>query len=153
MKDDLKNVIMTFGLIALVFTQGSLAYQKKIHKEYVLSTTKQEEILRTNNEKVLANNLSLIQKQKIDLLKQQIAQNQLAILNSQNNSTSPVTNTQAQIDLARNQALLLSQQQAQAKALTQQQAQAKALAQQQAQALAQQQAKKVVTPARQSRAS
>lgn len=37
MMEDLKTVVITFGLVALVFLQGSLMYQKKINNEYVVA--------------------------------------------------------------------------------------------------------------------
>jgi hypothetical protein len=156
MKEDLKNVIMTFGLIALVFTQGSLAYQKKINREYILAQ-KQEELQKINENKILAERQNILiaeAKRKEDLIKQQIIKEQAIIKNAQNNTnTQTSVSSQVQLDLARNQALLLAQQQAAAQILAKQQAEALAL--QKAQILAQQQAaaKKIVTPARQSRAS
>lgn len=150
MKEDLKNVIMTFGLIALVFTQGSLAYQKKINREYILAQ-KQEELQKINEIKILAEKQNLLiaeAKKKEELIKQQIAKEQTIINNGKTSTTS-----QTQLDLARNQALLLAQQQIEAQILAKQQAEALAL--QKAEALAKQQAatKKIVAPSRQSRAS
>jgi len=150
MKEDIKNVIMTFGLIALVFTQGSLAYQKKINREYILAQ-KQEELQKINEIKILAEKQNLLiaeAKKKEELIKQQIAKEQTIINNGKTSTTS-----QTQLDLARNQALLLAQQQIEAQILAKQQAEALAL--QKAEALAKQQAatKKIVAPSRQSRAS
>lgn len=49
--EDLKTVVITFGLVALVFLQGSLMYQKKIHNEYILAV-KQEQAQKTKISKV-----------------------------------------------------------------------------------------------------
>jgi hypothetical protein len=51
MMEDLKTVVITFGLVALVFLQGSLMYQKKIHNEYVLAV-KQEQAQKTKISKI-----------------------------------------------------------------------------------------------------
>lgn len=98
---DLKNVIITFGLIALVLTQGSLFYQKKVKAEDILATQQFE--------------LQNIKKNKLA----KIAQNQSATPST----AGSVTTNQAQIDLAKKQATLLTQQKAQAQLLAQQQAQ------------------------------
>lgn len=66
---DLKNVIITFGLIALVLTQGSLFYQKKVRAEYILAT-KQSEL-----QNIKKNKLAKIAQDKT--LKQQNTQAQL----------------------------------------------------------------------------
>ncbi|MFA7000115.1 MAG: hypothetical protein WC241_03290 [Candidatus Paceibacterota bacterium] len=51
MMEDLKTVVITFGLVALVFLQGSLMYQKKIHNEYILAV-KQEQSQKTKISKI-----------------------------------------------------------------------------------------------------
>jgi hypothetical protein len=152
MKEDFKNIIITFSLIALVFTQGSLAYQKKVYKDYV-STSIQGGLLTTNN-----SNLTKIEQNKILLnnIQQQQLANQQTILKQSANSTTTTstpstststTTTQAQADIARQQAL------AQAQALAQQKAQLLAQQQALAQAQAQAQAQTPTPPSRQSAAS
>lgn len=51
MMEDLKTVVITFGLVALVFLQGSLMYQKKINNEYVVAA-KQEQAHKTKTAKL-----------------------------------------------------------------------------------------------------
>lgn len=145
MKEDLKNVIITFGFIALVLTNGSFAYQKNVRDEYILAV-KQEELQRAKmaEQLALAAQSSLLeQARQEELKKQQIAREQLAIQNAKNQDTLNQTlAAKAKADLARQQALALQQQQ-----------QALALAQQKAQAAAQASAPTVVRPSRSSRAS
>jgi predicted negative regulator of RcsB-dependent stress response len=45
---DLKNVIITFGLIGLVFIQGYYVYQNKIKKENTALADKQEKLRQKN---------------------------------------------------------------------------------------------------------
>lgn len=150
MKDNLKNVVITFSLIALVFTQGSLSYQKKIYKDYI-ATNKQDQLLATKK-----SNLSKLEQNRLLLnqIKQQELANQQALLNVSTTPATPSTNTSTA------QADLLAQQQAQARARAQAQllAQQKAKAQAQQQALAQAQAQQAqaqaqTAPSRQSSAS
>lgn len=49
MKQDFKNVIITFGLIATALISGSFLYRKKIESEYVLAV-KQEQLQNLINE-------------------------------------------------------------------------------------------------------
>lgn len=140
MKDNIKNVVITFSLIALVFTQGSLTYQKKIYKDYIA----QEQLLNTKK-----SNLSKLEQNRLLLnqIKQQELANQQALLNT---STTPVTSN---TNTSTAQADLLAQQQAKARAQAQLLAQQKAQALAQQQALAQAQAQAQTAPSRQSSAS
>lgn len=149
MKEDLKNVIITFGLIALVFTQGSLAYQKKIYREFVASVEQQKLEKNKNNELVKAEEQRLLKQQ--ELIAEQIKESKLALQNAE--SQKKVENNlsaKIQADLAQQQA----EAEAQAKILAAQKA-AQILAQQQREAaLAQAQAQaQKITSSRQSRAS
>ena len=49
MKQDIKNVIITFGLIATALVSGSFLYRKKIETEYLLAV-KQEQLQNLINE-------------------------------------------------------------------------------------------------------
>lgn len=76
---DLKNVIITFGLIALVLTQGSLFYQKKVKAEYLLATQQSElQNIKKNKLAKIAQNKTLKQQNtQAQLLAEQKAQAQL----------------------------------------------------------------------------
>lgn len=133
MKKDLKNVIVTFGLIAIVFTFGSFQYKK--------STVENDLRAQVTSQTLLAQQ----QKAETDRLKQeqilveQKAQIQLAIQKSQiKNSADQAAYDRAQADTATKQAQILLQQQALAKAQALADAKNKAI--EQAQILAQQQA-------------
>jgi len=143
MSKDLKNVLITFGLIAIVATGGSLIYRRNLQDEGAIASIKQEKLQRIKNNKIIADQLK-----KEALIKEQIAQNQLDLQQSQNTNTSTSAQTQADL-LAKQKALLLAQQQAEKLAA---QKKAQLLAEQQALARAQAQAA-VVSPSRQSRAS
>ena len=160
---DLKNVIITFGLIALVFTLGSSVYQKKIKQENSILAANQTA---TNDSKLIQaekDNLFSILKQQEDLKKQQELNSQFATQNTSTENTSD----QTEADLVKQQSLLLAEQKAKAKILATEKAKAqaeqKALAlvkQAQAKAQAalsqaqvQQTQNVVVSPSRQSRAS
>jgi hypothetical protein len=152
MIEDFKNVIITFGVIGIVFMQGSYSYQNKILSDSV-TATKQANIQKIKNDVIATKNKNLLllqAKQQQDLLNQQITQAQIVIPKTPAN-TPGTTSAQADAILAQQQtqAALLAKQKA-AALLAQQQAQA--LAQAQANALAQAQAASV-TPSRQSRAS
>ena len=129
-KENLKNVVITFGLIGLVFTQGSLMYQKKLYKG-VLDTNKlQEELISTQNEtlaKIENDNL-------IDQQNSQITQAPSAVpktTSPSSTTTTDKTKTQADIITKAQQAALLAKQEADALADAQQ---AALIAQQQADA-------------------
>lgn len=138
MRKDLKNVILTFGLIIFVSTWGSLVYSKNIENDQ-LSIVQQGKL---KDAKVLAD-----QAKKQALLKKQIAQNQIALNNIQNQNTPNAT---VQADALKQKALLLAEQQAQI--LAQQKAD-QAIAKQKAQALAQMQMQNTMPISRKSRAS
>lgn len=156
MNKDLKNVLITFGLIALVFTQGSFVYRIKVKNEYI-SALEQEKLQRI---KIIEftkakQNITVQVKQQV-LPKKQVAKKILTAQKTKSNNTANQNTslaTQAQADLTRQQAIILSQQTAQAQA----QQQADAIAQQQAQVIAQQQTQQtqspVSSPSRQSKAS
>ncbi len=122
MKKDLKNVIITFGLIAFVATWGSLVYKKNIESSELLIVQQGK----LKDAKILAD-----QQKKQALLKKQIAQTQSALNNIQN-QTDPASTAKA--DALKQQALLLTKQQTQIAA---QQKADQAIAQQKAQAIAQ----------------
>jgi hypothetical protein len=73
---DLKNVIITFGLIALVLTQGSLFYQKKVRAEYILATqqSKLQNIKKSKLVKIAQDKTLKQQNTQAQLLAQQQAQ-------------------------------------------------------------------------------
>lgn len=145
MIEDFKNVIITFGIIGLVFMQGSYSYQNKVLSDSV-AVTKQTNIQKIKNDVIATKNKNLLllqAKQQQDLLNQQIAQTQIVIPRTPATTSSTAS---AQADA------LLAQQQAQAALLAKQKA-ATLLAQQQAQARVLAQAQTTVTPSRQSRAS
>jgi hypothetical protein len=108
MKKDFQNILLTFGLIALVFTGGSLAYQDKVEGQYV-SAASQETV-------VIPKKISSITTQKqtpvvttpvaqTTTTKQQVTQEQLAIQNAKNQQAlDSAIAAQAQADLARQQA-------------------------------------------------
>lgn len=154
MKKDFKNVIITFALIALVFTQASSAYQKKVKSDQVITTRRNELLSKTEQDKLITQ-----MKKDEELQKQKIATEQLAIQNAKNNQDdlSKALAAQAEAELARQQAILLAQQQAravaQAKAQAVADAQANALALASAKAKAMTMAKATVTSSRQSRTS
>lgn len=54
MKKDLVNVVITFGIIALVTTSGSFIYKKKLDQEERIATIKfyEAEVQRLENEKL-----------------------------------------------------------------------------------------------------
>jgi len=143
-KENLKNVVITFGLIGLVFTQGSLMYQKKLYKGILDTNKQQEELISTQNEtlaKIENNNL-------IDQQNSQITQTPSAVPKTTiPSSTTDKTKTQADIIAKAQQAALLAKQEADAAAdaqqaalIAQQQAAADAAAAAKAKLLAQQQA-------------
>lgn len=140
MRKDLKNVILTFGLIIFVSTWGSLVYSKNIENNQLL-TVQQGKL---KNDQIIADQIK-----KQALLKKQITQTQSALNNIQNQNT-PTPTSIAQADALKQQALLLAEQQAQI--LAQQKA-ANAIAQQKAQALAQAQTQNTMPVSRNSRAS
>ncbi|MCX6754293.1 MAG: hypothetical protein NTU81_00485 [Candidatus Nomurabacteria bacterium] len=156
MIEDFKNVIITFGLIGLVFMQGSYSYQNKIKSES--TALAQQANIQKIKDNVIATknkNLLLIQaKQQQDLLGQQLLQDQA--VTSQNTPATAYSSQTAALLAQQEKDALLAKQKAQA-LLVQQQAQA--LAKQRAQqALAQAQANAAaqstyVAPSRQSRAS
>ena len=142
MMKDLKNVLITFGLIGLVFAQGSSLYQNKIKKENAALVASQEKLI-----KIEQNKLAQITAQQEALKKQQ----ELVATSAQDDSNQALYNQQ-QIDLANKQAALLVKEQAAAKALASQKA--KALANQKALTKAKAQAQIVATtPSRRSSAS
>ena len=141
MIEDFKNVIITFGIIGIVFIHGSYSYQNKILSDSV-AILKQENTQKIKNDIIAAknNNLLLLQvKQQQDLLNQKITNTN--IVSKTQTATSNTTSAQADI--------LLAQKQAQAAILAKQKANT-LLAQQQARALAQ---TTTISPSRQSAAS
>ena len=141
MIEDFKNVIITFGIIGIVFIHGSYSYQNKILSDSV-AILKQENTQKIKNDIIAAknNNLLLLQvKQQQDLLNQKITNTN--IVSKTQTATSNTTSAQADI--------LLAQKQAQAAILAKQKADT-LLAQQQARALAQ---TTTIPPSRQSAAS
>lgn len=140
MEKDLTNVIITFGLVALVFTQGSFAYKDKVKQDVLLS--KIEELSKKKNNNVFVQEVKKVQNTQ-NQITSQISKNQT--------STANQSTVQAQIDLAKKEAMLKAEQQAQADQLAKQQALLKA--QQQAQAIAQQQAQTQTTTTKRSRQS
>ncbi len=154
MLKDIKNVIISFGLIGLVFGLGSSAYQEKSEKDQALAV-KIEEL-----QKIKDSNLAKAEqdKQLADLkLKQKNLADKIAIQKANEIANKNQALNQAQTAEAQKQATLLVQQQAQIEAqiLAEQKAaalaQAQLLAKQKAAALAKAQA--TVTPSRQSKAS
>ena len=129
---DLKNVIITFGLIALVFTQGYSLYQKKIKQENSILAANQTAIKDDKLIKTEQDNLLSILKQQEDLKNQQVLDSQLATQNTSTENNSD----QTEANLAKQQSLLLAEQKAKAKILATEKA--KALAEQKALALAKQ---------------
>jgi hypothetical protein len=121
MKEDLKNVIITFGLIAFVFTGGFFTYREKVNRENIL--TLKQELQNTKNENLakIEQNRILEEKRQLaiqaELKKKQLAQELLAI----NSIQDKKLRDQALAKQAQAQALL-QQQQAQAQAQVQQQA-------------------------------
>ncbi len=140
MKEDLKNVIITFGLVAFVFTGGFFTYKQKNIQENISILAEELQKVKDENLKKSLENSSL--------------QEELSIVkNIQDQKSRDQALKQAESELARKQATALQQQQAQAKAqaqilLQQQQAQAQAQAAAQAQT-----STPVVKPSRKSSAS
>lgn len=83
MKKDFKNVIITFGLIAIALMSGSFLYRKKVQIEYVLAT-KQEQL----------QNLIDEQQAVLDSLNQQLGTSSVAL--EQNNVIVPQAPLQPQ---------------------------------------------------------
>lgn len=54
MKEDFKNVIITFGLIAFVFMQGSSMYQNKIQKNSILALQQEKLQIQKKNQTQLS---------------------------------------------------------------------------------------------------
>lgn len=158
MIEDFKNVIITFGLIAIVFLQGSYSYERKIQNDIIIAI-QQENVQRIKNTVVTATEKDLLQNQlnqQQELINQQIPQNPPVIPNVQkNNLTTATISNKIQQEL---QDKADAKQKAQALAIRQAQIQAAIITKQQAQVLATQKAKvaqrtKITTPSRQSRAS
>ncbi len=80
MNKDFKNVIITFGLIAVALMSGSFLYQKKVQSEYVLAA-KQEQL----------QNLIDEQQAVLDSLNQNLGTSPVAL--EQNNVAVPQTPT------------------------------------------------------------
>ncbi len=134
MKDDFKNVLISFGLIGLVFTQGSLMYQKKLLSEYIASTeVKDKKSLIIANQPPINTGNIIIKKP----------------VNTQVNTNIPIKGTTSVSDGSNQQALDLAKAQADALA----RAEAEALAAQRAQIIADQQAQAQAQAASQSRIS
>jgi len=149
MLKDLKNVVIAFGLVGLVFGLGSSAYQEKSEKDQALAI-KIEELQKIKD----ANLAKAKQDQQLaDLkLKQKNLADQLATQKANDLAAQNQALSQAQVAEAQKKAALLAEQQAQVEA--QLLAQQKAAAQ--AQLLATQKATtqtQTVTPSRQSKAS
>ncbi|HEY5588962.1 MAG TPA: hypothetical protein VIK86_08410 [Candidatus Paceibacterota bacterium] len=158
MIEDFKNVIITFGLIAIVFLQGSYSYERKIQNDIIIAI-QQENIQRIKNTAVTATEKDLLQNQlnqQQELINQQSTQDSITTLSDQK-SNLPNTNvsnkTQEEIKIeadriAQQKALLLAKQQAQA-ALKK----AQTLAAKRVQTAALARAKATTPSSRQSRAS
>jgi len=54
MKEDFKNVIITFGLIAFVFMQGSYTYQNKIQRNSILALQQEKLQIQKKNKTQLS---------------------------------------------------------------------------------------------------
>jgi len=123
MRKDFKNVFITFGLIALVFTTGSFVYKKDAQNNQALADYNKVLLEIKNAEQIKTQQNVLISqlKKEQDQLAKNINQNQALTQNSQTTTKSKTTTQQATL-------------------LAEQQATAKLLAQQQATILAQQQA-------------
>ena len=159
MIEDFKNVIITFGLIAIVFMQGSYSYEKKIQNDIIIAI-QQENVQRIKNTAVTATEKDLLQNQlnqQQELINQQAAQDSITTISDQksnlpNTNVSNKTQEEIQIEadrIAQQKALLLREQQDQA--ALKQKAQALAAKRMKTAALAR--AKATTPSSRQSRAS
>lgn len=86
MRKDIENVIIAFGLIVIVFTQGSLAYRNKAQKEYILAVRQEisERIKNKILEQMTLEQERIEQARQEELRRQQLLQEQnLAIQNAQ----------------------------------------------------------------------
>ena len=145
MLDEIKNVIIAFGLIAIVFMQGSFTYQKKIQKEQTAILI-QQEFQKLKNEDLIKSKQNILNQKEI--IADEVIPVQTTTVTSNNNSTT----SQSDLALVKEKAALLLEQktlikQQAARVLAQQQA-AKALAEAKVTAIAQ-----ATVTSRQSRAS
>jgi hypothetical protein len=68
MKKDIINVVITFGLIAIVFTGGLFSYKEKIIKEQEIELAK---YYRAEEQRVINEKLALIEQERILKIKQE----------------------------------------------------------------------------------
>ncbi len=90
MKKDIKYVLVTFGLISLVFTRGYFAYQKKVYEEY-LAQIKEEEIAKAEAFALAEKERILEEERLAALAKKEAEQARLAALNKTQNAQQIVT--------------------------------------------------------------
>ncbi|HAS80921.1 MAG: hypothetical protein UR25_C0001G0021 [Candidatus Nomurabacteria bacterium GW2011_GWE1_32_28] len=92
MKEDFKNVIITFGLIAFIFMQGSSLYQNKIQRNSILALQQEKLQIQKKNQAQLS-----IQNKTNQIVYKQIntnTTNQVPVLVQQ--KTQPNTKVQTQ---------------------------------------------------------
>ncbi len=105
MINDFKNVVITFGLVALVFVGGFFSYQKRIEAEDMSDTYQNEIQTRDEDLEKLRQSFVSLQAQLADLEQQKAQQalemnklaNQLALARNQPRVPAPVAIPQVRI--------------------------------------------------------
>lgn len=119
MQKDLENVIITFWMVALVFAGGSLVYQKKLEEEYILVAEQSRlEAIRTGEfvkaERVRIQEEKNLLAEQEKLRNEQLERERLAIIRTRSkNAIDQALAKQNAAELARQQAQIVVQQQAQ----------------------------------------